>query len=246
MFRFRTKLDRGRSTAKEMVVEQGGNNDAITEPTIVDEPTETTTVASDAVSVDEAAGALTELAGSNVGTKNKRPPKRAVGTPSRSIKQMKDSVVRSQAFAAASKVEIIQAMTNYETDKQIDNNPKSHTVLFSFDEIVPRPDKMAEGERHREVPMWTLLMPTILDTADFGRELEKLGKEMQAMKKAPAAGGKKKAPTAGGKKKAAAGGKKPKRDIDVTIVHGHEDYLASVYGPVEAKKAKKNVVYATV
>ncbi len=136
---------------------------------------------------------------------------------------------------ASSKVCTVQAMTAYSTDKQANNNPQSHTVLVNFDEIVPRPDKMAEGERVQDLPLWTLLMPQDLDAKDFGAELEKLGKAMQQEpQKQP------KAKRGGGKKKKALPPPQESRDFDFLVARNHEAYLESIHGPLvhSAKKMK--------
>jgi hypothetical protein len=162
------------------------------------------------------------------GTKKKRKvKKRVVGSQASSIKQMKDAVVRTQAIIASSKVATIQAMTTYVSEKQANHNPRSHTVLLNFDEIVQRPDKVAEGERYRDCPKWTLLVPPDLDPKVFGSELEKLGKVMQEEKTAKAKKGK-------GKKT-----KGIKREFDFEVVSSKDAYLESIYGPDVSEQAKK-------
>jgi hypothetical protein len=71
-------------------------------------------------------------------TSKRKVKKRLVGSPSTSIKQMKDTVVRTQAVIATSKVATIQSMISCaRTDKQATHNPRSHTaVLINFDEIT--------------------------------------------------------------------------------------------------------------
>jgi hypothetical protein len=166
-------------------------------------------------------------------SKKRKIKKRIVGSPSESIKQMKDAVVRTQAIIAATKVSTIQAMTTYAREKQNNNNPRSHTVLLSYDEIVERPDKMGDGERQRDIPMWTLLLPNDLSRKQFGAELEKLGKALQEDIK----------PTrqkkGGGKyKKSKVGAEKPA--FNITVAESPEEYLASIYGPdVKSAVAKK-------
>jgi hypothetical protein len=169
---------------------------------------------------------------SNNKNSKRKVKKRPVGSPSTSIKQMKDAVVRTQAVIAASKVATIQAMTSYATDKQATNNPRSHTVLVNFDEIVQRPDKMGDGERTRDVPMWTLLLPDDLDTKDFGAELEKLGKAMQMDVPKPRKG----------KKKKKTSQEEVQNDFEVTICRQHCEYLTSIYGPTVNGSSKKRKI----
>lgn len=156
------------------------------------------------------------------GIKKRIQQKRLVGSAAKSIKQMKDSVVRAQAVIAASKVATVQKMTRYKSDTQSFNNPPSETYLLNFDGIVPRPDKADEGERVRKVPVWTLLLPGDVDQRVLGFELEKLGKSLQEQseKKKPSKGKKREAP-----------------EYNLSINYSPEAYLESIYGKKE-KKAK--------
>ncbi len=173
------------------------------------------------------------MTSSAANNKKRKIKKRIVGSPSESIKQMKDAVVRTQAIIAATKVSTIQAMTTYAREKQNYNNPRSQTVLLSFDEIVERPDKMGDGERQRDIPMWTLLLPNDVNRKDFGVELEKLGKALQADMPKPAKRGAKKR-----SKKLADDANKPA--FNITVAANPTEYLASIYGPdVESAVAKK-------
>ena len=159
---------------------------------------------------------------------SKKNKKRLVGTCSRSIKQMKDAVVRAQAVIAATKVSTIQSMTSYESKTQAQNCPKSETLLLNYDEIVERPDKQCEGERARKVPKWAILVPIGADEKEIGLQLEKLGRAIQVGKKRGKKGGK-------------AAKNEPLMEFDYSVVRSNDNYLESIYGPVPKapKKAKK-------
>jgi hypothetical protein len=179
-------------------------------------------------------------------TVRKKRAKRIVGTQSGSIKQMKDAVVRTQAIIVASKVATIQGMTTYDTATKNANNPLSHTILINFDEIVPRPDKVGEGERYRTHPMFTVLMPKHLDPVSLGFEFENLGKAMQKWVEQPknAPPPKKVRPKKGSKKTTTTkegpiNVVQPREfDFDMEITFSDDDYLASIYGP-DVKRMKK-------
>jgi hypothetical protein len=173
-----------------------------------------------------------------VDKKKRAVKKRAVGSASKSIKQMKDAVVRTQSVIASSKVATIHAMSCYASEKADKNNPRCHTVLMNFNEIVERPDKNVEGERTRDKPKWTLLLPKDLDHKDFGMEVEMLGKAMQVYQHQPAVQ-KKKQKGKGNKRGQSESGGGDEFDFDLALVSDSQEYLASIYGKPVTKKNKK-------
>lgn len=105
--------------------------------------------------------------------------KRAKGTTSKSISQVKDAVVRSQIEMLTDRLATCQTMTGYKEDVQVETNPEFHPLLLTYDEIVQRPDEHLEGARARDCPMWSVFLPSRVDPKELGARLEALGKAMQ-------------------------------------------------------------------
>jgi hypothetical protein len=105
--------------------------------------------------------------------------KRSKGTNSNSVVQVKDAVVRSQFEMLTDRLVTCQIMTAYKEQVQAANNPEFHSLLLTYDEIVDKPDEHLEGARKREIPVWSIFMPSHLDPKDMGVRLEALGKAMQ-------------------------------------------------------------------
>ena len=105
--------------------------------------------------------------------------KRAVGSRSANIRQIKDAVVRGQFEALAKKVAVVQTMTTYDTEKKRENNPSFEPYLVVFDAIAPRPDTLNDGEKEREYPLFACMVPDDMDAKNVGKQLESLGKAMQ-------------------------------------------------------------------
>ena len=134
---------------------------------------------------------------------------------------MKDGVVRTQSSVAASKVATLQQMTCYTSSKMAANNPVCHTILLNMDEIVHQPHKAGEGERLRDRPMWTMLLPPGHDVKLWGKELENLGRAMQ------------------GKRKKTSETNGEQFNFDMNIVNTSEEYHASLYGAPKKRRAKE-------
>jgi hypothetical protein len=71
--------------------------------------------------------------------------KRRVGSNSRTIKQMKDSVVRAQHTLLAKKAKTVNDMCTYNTQQKNDENPMNDTYIVNYDELVLRPDEKTDG-----------------------------------------------------------------------------------------------------
>lgn len=151
-------------------------------------------------------------------TKRKIVAKRAVGSASSSVIQIKDAVVRSQFEMLSKKIDTIQKMTAYKSEKQESNNPRFSPILVTLDEIVPRPDEHLEGERRRELPLVTVYKPSHMKDDELGLALEHLGKALQDPKLK----------------------KKKNRSFDFKIATSTTQLHELHYGP-KKKKAKKTV-----
>lgn len=131
------------------------------------------------VDIDPTLSDTKEPAGKQKQISQRLQKKRPVGSASVSVKQVKDSVVRGQFDSFAKKAASVQAMTLYKTEKQTDNNPAFLPLVVVFDEISPRPDDLMDGERERDLPLFTCMAPKGKDAKTIGASLEMLGKAMQ-------------------------------------------------------------------
>jgi hypothetical protein len=73
--------------------------------------------------------------------------KRLKNSPSESMVQVKDAVVRQQFESMSKKLAVVQKMTSYTTKKQNDSNAPFQPCLVTFDGINVRPDKLPDVDR---------------------------------------------------------------------------------------------------
>ncbi len=147
-------------------------------------------------------------------TKPRVQQKRLVGTPAKTINQMKDVTTKQVASTAVTAVTNLQKMTVYDTELKKENNPYSDTLLVNFDAIVPFPRSAGDGEKGRKIPVWTVLAGSELDQVVIGERLEALGRAMKGNSTAP----KKGAP------------KKKVDEFEWNVTSSGNEYLDSLYG----------------
>ncbi len=165
--------------------------------------------------------------------------KRLVGEPSKSINQMKDVTVKQVAATAVTAVSNLQRMTMYDTETKALNNPRCHTLLINYDEVIQVPRAAGDGEKGRKIPHWTILAPQGATTYSIGTMLQNLGKEMLE----GAAVLEQTLETNNNKKKKAVGGKKRKDPpFTVAVTNLESEFLNSIYGKdggLELEKKKR-------
>jgi hypothetical protein len=114
-----------------------------------------------------------------ISTTKKPQVKRLKNSLSESMVQVKDAVVWQQFDSMSKKLVVVQKMTSYKTKKQNDNNAPFQTCLCTFDGINICPDKLADVDRPRDLPLYTVALPKAMTMKEAGAKIEALGKAMQ-------------------------------------------------------------------
>lgn len=144
--------------------------------------------------------------------------KRAAGSKSNTINQMKDATVRQAADVAARKVQNLQSMMTYNNKAMQERCPKSDVFLIHRDCIVERPSDNQQGLLARDDPHYSVLAPpegwtSAAQRIKVGEYFEEVGKLLQQSD----------ITTADSKRK-------------LSYVNTPEQYLDNIFG----KKVKKN------
>jgi hypothetical protein len=136
--------------------------------------------------------------------------KRHAGTPSGSVAQMKDAVVRQNATSIVKKVVQYQAMTTYQdmTLYQNEGVPTSDVFLIHRDNIEPSEKKRRKGLVKRAQTHYSVLIPARFASptmkASLGDHLIELGNQLKQ--------------------------KGRNKDFTTLVTNNEEQYLESIYG----------------